>query len=79
LGSVGKCPPANVVVDPAFEKNLGQDGMAKNQEKRWYFLGTDIPSDRVVTSPFINRRGGPRSPTSPLQHHSRQSSQGMDM
>ncbi|KAF2647071.1 hypothetical protein K491DRAFT_685814 [Lophiostoma macrostomum CBS 122681] len=85
MGSVGKCLPTNVVVDVKVESGLMQDGSCKNCEKRWYYLGTDIPSDRAVMSPMANRRqpavgrASPLSPSRGLGSNSRRSSSGMDM
>jgi hypothetical protein len=86
MGSIGKCFPTNVVINADAEAQLRQHGVAKDWEKRWYYLGVDIPSDRVVSSPLANRRqAGPvgRPTMSPLGFHggsspSRRSSGAMD-
>jgi hypothetical protein len=48
LGTVGQKAPANVVVSVGAELHFTKDGMANNNERRYYYFGTDIPdADRV--------------------------------
>ncbi|KAF2010697.1 hypothetical protein BU24DRAFT_454997 [Aaosphaeria arxii CBS 175.79] len=39
-----ECRPSNVVIDGRIESVFGRDGLAKNREKRFYYLGREIPS-----------------------------------
>ena len=44
--------PANVVVDERIERLFLRDGGARNQERRFYYFGTDVPEAKLVGTPF---------------------------
>jgi hypothetical protein len=44
LGTVGLKRDNNVIVDATIERMFARDGNCRNNEKRWYYYGTDVYS-----------------------------------
>ena len=60
--------PANVVVDERIERVFLRDGGARNQERRFYYFGTDVPEAKLVGTPFTPTISPRKRSALPLEH-----------